>query len=165
MKEVSIEEIETIARTLAREKKLWHYHLLTPTCRFNIAKKHAFVVENNTDGIYFVYYSETPAMELGKKLLSVLHGDDILAKSVETAAISPSTEKILKKAEQLNAKGKYWHHHVFFPVCTYNNHPGKWNITFEDQEHGTVLESLNETNPKQDQTEIERLYYQQKTIA
>ncbi len=115
MKSVSREEIERIGTQLAKEKKLWHYHLLTPTCRFNEGTTHAFVMENNTDYEYFVYYSDEPAMELGKRLLSVLHGEDMLSEHTDAVAMLPSTEKILRKAEQLNAQGAYWHHHVFFP--------------------------------------------------
>lgn len=163
MKTVSIEEIETIATKLAQEKKHWHYHLLTPTCQFNETNRHAFVLENNSDQEYYVYYSEAPAMALGKRLLSVLHGEDILTTAADV--VSPAVAKILRKAQQLNTAGKFWHHHVFFPICRYNRHPGKWNITFEDQQEKGVLESLSDSNPKQDQKEIERLYYQQKTLT
>lgn len=164
MKTVSLEEIETIAKQLAQEKKQWHYHLLTPTCQFNEATNHAFVLENSSDQEYYVYYSDEPAMALGKRLLGVLHGEDILAQKT-TDVLSPAIENIIRKARELNTAGKFWHHHVFFPLCRYNRHPGKWNITFENQQEKEVLESLSDTNPKQDQKEIERLYYQQKTLT
>ena len=165
MKQISEELIEQKARELAAQKKLWHYHLLTPSCKFNDRKEHAFFLENNTDNEYFVSYSDVPAMSLGKRLLQILHGEDLLNNQSEQVSVSESTKRILDKAAQLNARGKNWHHHVFFPHCVFNKYPGKWNITFEDVESDSVLESVSSENPKEDQKEIERLYYLQKTIT
>lgn len=159
------EEIENKALELARKKKQWHYHLLTPACKFNDKKQHAFVLEDNTDHEYFAYYSDEPAMDLGKRLLTVLHGKNILEKSAKKSHVSKPTQEILSKARRLNREGGFWHHHVFFPVCAFNQHRGKWNITFEDQQTSTILESLSLKEPKADQKEVEALYYSQKTIV
>lgn len=165
LKSVRKEGIEKKALELAKQEKQWHYHLLTPTCKFNDKKQHAFVLEDNTNHEYFAYYSDKPAMDLGKRLLTVLHGKSILEKSAEKIHVSKSTEEILSRARRLNREDKFWHHHVFFPVCIFNKHSGKWNITFEDQQTGTVLESLSVREPKEDQKEVEALYYSQRTIS
>lgn len=165
MQQVSIEKIEQLARQFAGLKREWHYHLLTPTCRFNSRKAYAFVLENTSEDTYYVCYTENPAMDLGKRLLPLLHGEDMLASYTGASVISESTKRIIKKAEQLNAAGKFWHHHVLFPHCKYNHHKEKWNIVFEDQETGELVESVSDVNSKDEQKEIERLYYLQKTIV
>ena len=153
VKSATKKELEKIALELAKNKKQWHFHLLTPSCKFNKQKEHAFILDDK------------PAMDLGKKLLSVLHGRDILGERSKKSSISNSTRKILDRAKRLNNEGKHWHHHVFFPICLFNKHAGKWNITFEDQLTGVILESVSEVEPKDDQKEIETLYYLQKTIT
>ena len=165
VKSATKKELEKIALELAKNKKQWHFHLLTPSCKFNKQKEHAFILENNSDNEYYVFYNDKPAMDLGKKLLSVLHGRDILGERSKKSSISNSTRKILDRAKRLNNEGKHWHHHVFFPICLFNKHAGKWNITFEDQLTGVTLESVSEVEPKDDQKEIETLYYLQKTIT
>ena len=165
IRSLSKEELEEKALELAQQKKQWHYHLLTPTCKFNDKEQHAFVLENNSNGEYFAFYSDEPAMDLGKKLLNILHGWDIIGGRSQIGDVSKSTQEILSKARELNREGKFWHHHVFFSNCIFNKHLGMWNITFEDQQAGTILESLSVKEPKADQKEVETLYYLQKTIV
>lgn len=162
---VDEEVIEKKALELAQQKKDWHYHLLTPVCKFNSKKRHTFVLEDNSRRQYYAFYSDEPALDLGKRLLTVLHGKNILGKGSTKTRHSESTKLILAKARQLNREGKFWHHHVFFPVCIFNKHPGKWNITFEDQQTGGVIESLSVVEPEDDQREVEILYYLQRTIT
>ena len=102
-------------------------------------------------------------MELGQKLVKMIHGDKILRK--EENAISSENEQIkmiLGKAKELSERGICWHHHMFFPTCIFNEHSGKWNVVFEDQETRENVEILYDDEPVDDLREIEVLYYAQK---
>ena len=108
MKQISIEEIEKLARQFAGAHTDWHYHLLTPTCTFNERKEYAFVLEDNTDREYYVSYSDAPAMDLGKRLLPLLHGEDIFTNQDGNESVTESTRRILGKAKKLNKEGKFY---------------------------------------------------------
>ncbi|MBW2973928.1 hypothetical protein KY346_06070 [Candidatus Woesearchaeota archaeon] len=164
MQETNFDEVENLAKELQSQGKKWHFHMLTPDCVFNKNKgKHAFVFENVSDNKTYVVYSDERNMELGQKLVKMIHGDKILKK--EENAIPSKNEKIkkiLEKAKNLNERGIHWHHHMLFPNCIFNEHSGKWNIVFEDQETGEKIEVLYDDEPVDDLREIEVLYYAQK---
>jgi len=164
MKETTIEEVEKKASLWQSQGKRWHFHMLTPDCTFNKRNdKHAFVLENRTDNETYAVYSDKRYMETGQKLVKMIHGDKILGKSKENAgSTNENIKTILKKAKELTEKGVQWHHHMLFPDCIFNKHPGKWNITFEDRENNSIIEALYDKEPVNDLREIEILYYKQK---
>ncbi len=164
VKEISLQEIRAKVDQFIEEKKAWHFHLLTPACKFNKKDKFAFILENTTENEIYVHYSAAPVLELGKELLSLLHGVNVLKKENQSQKQSPTLQTILKKARELNQQGKFWHHHMFFPNCIFNKNKGKWVILFEDQETNQIIESIYNSEPKEDLKQIETLYYQQKTI-
>ncbi len=164
MKNVTPDEIRTRAYQLAKVNKSWHFHILTAICKLNGKEMPAFILENNTDNETLVHYSEKPLKELGKELVQLLHGKDVIKKKNEVEnkqEISPNVKKLLDRARELNNQGKLWHHHMLFPFCTFNKNKGQWTIIFEDQENATILESVSGKEPKQDLTELETLFYQQ----
>lgn len=133
-------------------------------CVFNEKKdKQAFILENRTNNETFVVYSDRRYMDVGQKLVKMLHGDKILETTSKPKAPRNETIKtIIMKAKELNKKNSHWHHHMFFPDCIFNQHQGKWNITFEDKEASQTFEALYNHEPVNDLKEIKVLYYQQK---
>ncbi len=161
MIETTIEDIMAKARELQAQGKDWHFHMLIPGCGFNKKRdRHAFVLEDETDGVAYVNYSGHWQKEQGKELVSMLHGKKIVAESTEQIA-DETINKILARAKELNEQGVHWHHHMLFPNCLYSKHPGKWVIIFEDPDGGT-LESVSDDEPKESLRQIEVLYYAQK---
>jgi len=165
MNRASIGEIKQKAKQFSVDGKKWHFHILTPECLLNDKGGYALVLENTSDDEAFVCYSEEPNMDTGKKLVKLLHGDDVVKdESDEPKESKPSVQvaKILERAKQLNKIGKSWHHHMLFSGCRFNKHVGKFAIIFEDKEAGEVIESVTEDEPKGDLQQIETLFYQQK---
>jgi hypothetical protein len=103
-------------------------------------------------------------MDIGKTLVQLLHGNDVIKTEAEPKLLPPSLEviKIIKRAQDSNKAGKFWHHHMLFPDCIYNKNPGQWAIVFEDQVNKEVITSLSADEPKNDLQYIENLFYQQK---
>ena len=162
MHEVSIEKIMKKAAELKGAGKKWHFHMLTPDCTLNEDKRrHAFVLENETDSETLVEYSSKRRMAEGKKLVKMLHGNEILGSSDSRAEKGREFELMLKKAEELNRKGIHWHHHLLFPNCVFNRHNGKWCLIMEDRESGATIESLSKAEPKEKLKKIESLFYAQ----
>jgi len=164
MIETTFDEIEKLAKKLKSQEKEWHFHMVTPDCIFNKNKdKHAFVFENISDNTTYVVYSDEGNMELGKRLVKMIHGDKILKEEKNNnSAKNEQIKRIIKRAKNLNGDGIHWHHHMLFPVCIFNKHTGKWNIVFEDPENGEITEVLYDNEPTSDLREIEILYYAQK---
>ena len=166
MKKINIKQIKEKAKKLSKGGKDWHFHILTPRCKLNVANKYALILENVSDKETFVTHSDTPYMGVGEELVKLLHGDDIIQNEGKKTELSPSSqvvkEKILKRAKELTENGVFWHHHMLFPGCIFNDHDDKWVIVFEDQEENTVIESITDNEPKTDLQHIERLFYTQK---
>jgi hypothetical protein len=165
MNKASIDQIKTKAQDLSNAGKKWHFHILTPECQLNETDKYALILENTSDGEVFVCYSDEPYMNIGKELVKLLHGDDVVKENTteaDNSKLSEQVTKILKRAKKLNAKGTSWHHHMLFPGCRYNKHHDKWVIIFEDKEAGEIIESITSEEPKSDLLHIETLFYQQK---
>ena len=164
MKEVTIEQIMEMAKDFQKQQKEWHFHMLTPDCKFNQRKdKQAFVLENRTDNDTYVTYSDTRYMEQGQILVKMLHGESIVSNEDTLEQEDENIQKIVLKAKELNEKGVKWHHHMFFPSCEFNERKGKWCIVFEDKETDEVIESFSENEPKEKLRKIEGLYYNQKS--
>lgn len=162
---ISLQKIEKKARELAQEGKSWHFHILTPDCTFNKKDSYAFILENATDEEVFVFYSAEPQMSTGKKLVKLIHGDDVVQEDQdkpEEAELPIKVKQLLKKAKKMNEKGSFWHHHMLLPDCTFNETNGKWVIVFEDQETGQAIQSVSDEEPRAALKEIETLFYEQK---
>lgn len=161
---MTLNEVRKFAQQCAEQKKVWHFHILTPTCRLNDSKKYALVVENSTDSEEYIAYSEEPFMGIGQELVKMLHGTDVIKEKTGTQSIPPSkqVQRLLLRAKELANKNTFWHHHMLFPNCKYNKQQGKWAIVFEDQEKSEIIESVSDEEPKSDLQYIESLFYSQK---
>lgn len=165
MRIVTVEKIKTTAEQLSKLGKKWHFHILTPECQLNDKNSYALILENVSDSETFVCDSDQPYMDIGKELVKLLHGKDVVKDSrQESRKVKPSAqvERILEKAKQLNKAGKAWHHHMLFPGCKFNRHSDRWVIIFEDKEVNEIIESVSDDEPKNDLQHIETLFYQQK---
>lgn len=168
MKKAPIIKIKQKVKEFATAGKKWHFHILTPECQLNEEGNYALILENTSENESFIYRSDEPYMDIGKELVRLLHGDNIVKDdNRQTKVAEPSLliQEILKRAKQLNDAGKSWHHHMLFPGCTFNKNQGKWTIIFEDKETGKVIESVSNDEPKKDLQYIEKLFYQQKKAA
>jgi len=160
----TIEEIKKTAQEYAANGIKWHFHILTPECTLNTTKEYALILENASNDTMCVCYSATPYMTIGKELVQLLHGKDVIKETKEQKELppSPKVEKLIQRAKELIEKGVFWHHHMLFPYCAFNKQKGKWAILFEDKENNEVIESISETEPKSDLQHIEALFYSQK---
>jgi hypothetical protein len=161
MEEITIENLLQKAAELHKQKKKWHFHILTPNCRFNKKPEmYSFILENESDSKSFIVYSKKRYLTEGKYLVMLLYGDSILDEKIDPCQSSQVIDQILKKARDCNAKGISWEHHLLFPNCILNAKKGKWINVFED---GTeIIESITDDEPIEDLRKIERLYYSQK---
>jgi len=161
---MTVEEIKKLAQEFAQTGKKWHFHILTPECQLNDTGKYALVLENTADDQEFSVLSDQPYMNIGQELVKLLHGKDVVKKETETKPNKPSANvvKILKRANELITKRIFWHHHMLFPGCQYNQHTNKWVIIFEDPEKKKIIKSITDAEPKIDLQYIEGLFYSQK---
>jgi hypothetical protein len=163
MEEITIDELVDKAKALHKEGKKWHFHMLTPDCMFNERKdKQAFVLEDEQESQGFVTYSDKKYMGEREILLKMLHGKEVLEEKLGRREEDANIRAIVEKARRFNEQGIPWHHHVFFPNCIFNKHQGKWCIAFEDKEEDRVIESISDSEPKEDLKEIEPLFSAQK---
>jgi len=129
---MTINEIKSLAKQFAANHKRWHFHILTPDCQLNDSGKYALVLENVSDNQHFVVFSDEPYMDVGKELVALLHGADVI-KEVTKEIPSPPSDQVahlLTRAKELSQKGIFWHHHMLFPGCKYNKHENMWVIVF-----------------------------------
>ncbi|MEK7079593.1 MAG: hypothetical protein AAB929_05980 [Patescibacteria group bacterium] len=164
MQITSIEEIKKLAEQYSIKGNKWHFHILTPQCQLNTENKYALILENATNNKTHVCYSEKPYMDIGKELVQLLHGKDVMKSQTEMKEVPPSSgvKKLLARAKELNKQGKFWHHHMLFSHCLFNKNDGKWTIIFEDQERSEIIESITASEPKTDLQYIESLFYSQR---
>ena len=162
MQETTIEAVRRKARSWQAQGKAWHFHMLTPGCVFNEHQdRHAFVLENTTDGETYVVYSDEPYLEADRELVMMLHGDRILDRDEgATDSGREDMQAVLQRAKELNRNGLFWHHHMLFPDCVFNAHKGKWNIFFEDEDRDEVIEVLYDEEPVGDLRRVEILFWE-----
>ncbi len=166
MQITSVEEIKKLAEQYSTWGNKWHFHILTPQCQLNTENKYALILENATNNKTYVCYSKEPYMSIGKELVQLLHGKDVMKSQTEMKVVPPSScvKKLLARARELNEQGKFWHHHMLFPYCMFSKNNGKWSIIFEDQERNEIIESITDKEPKTDLQYIESLFYSQKKL-
>jgi hypothetical protein len=162
--EASEQELLTIGETLHRKSAHWHLHVLTPECTLNTRASHAIVLEDTDQGRHYIAYSEYPMPETALRLASFVHGDSATQPPAENEPDpeSPVVQEMMSRAKVLMAEGKHWHHHIFFPTCIFNPHPGKWTMIFEDPLKHETLTSVTDGRPDKDIGITERLFYAQR---
>ena len=146
--------------------KRWHFHILAIGCKFNTNESHVLIIENTEDKEEVVVYTVERPLREGEMLVKLLHGKRITSKHpAKKIAVNPVMQKIIERADELTTAKNAWHHHVLFPDCRLNKHPGKWCILLEDPSTGELLEALYAKNPTEDLQLLETAFYSQKLMT
>jgi len=161
--EHSLDDVVAIAEQAHSTNQRWHFHILSPSCCFNPHKdRYGLLVEIPIQEVEVVAFVTERPVDQGKKLVTLLHGSQALGGTGYSVEIENEvTAEILKRARHCNQLKIPWHHHMLFPDCALNSHPGKWNLTFEDPSSGDTLNALYDTEPLNDLKEVEALFYAQ----
>ena len=165
--EVGPERLLAIGKQLTEDGERWHHHVLSADCALNQRQQCALILEASDRSQIFVTYSDEPMMDVGRSLAELVHGADVLQPTLEPAPgrapqpDSPAVAEMMRRARALTANGKHWHHHVLFPECWFNPHPGDWTLVFEDPDTGETLESVTTDRPDRDIRITERLFFSQ----
>src|SRR3989338_360917 len=119
MQIASVEEIKKLAEQYQTRGDKWHFHILTPKCQLNTKNKYALILENAINNITHVCYSEEPYMSIGKELVQLLHGKDVIKNQEENKEWLPSTgvNKLLERAKELSKKEKAYGDARILPAC------------------------------------------------
>ncbi len=162
--EKTLEEIVSIAEGLATKGKHWHFHILAPDCKLNGGDDFVLMVEDTARQEFFTFHTDSKPSEVGKRLVQLLHGKEVMVGEATPIGYNPSKEirEMVDRAKKLNDEGKAWHHHVLFPDCKFNTSE-KWTILFEYPESAEPLRSVSDTEPKEGLKQIETLFYQGKS--
>jgi hypothetical protein len=166
MIEVDPERLLEISRELAGSGERWHNHVLSPDCKLNERRQCALIVEASDRQEVYVTYSDEPMMDVGRAIATMVHGEDPLAAAVadpgeKMRADSAAVAEMMRRAEDFASRGIHWHHHILFPECVFNPHPGDWTLVFEDPETGETLESVTAEKPEQDIRVTETMFFSQ----
>lgn len=144
-----------LAKRLQAEGQPWHTHVLSPGCHHNpFPGVYAVVIEDDAAGIIYMAEGDTGFPEVDKELVRMLHGDDIL----DAAALGERPDSLLlEHLDRLQERKTPWHHHMHFPVCAFNPHPGRWSISIEAR--GYFLSEAYEDEPVDVLREVEVMYF------
>lgn len=137
----------------------WHFHVLSPVCLHNpFAGHYALVVENDATHDAWIADAGAEFPEIDKHLVTLLHGEDILdhaAAPGKPEAVTSS--RLLVHLRSLQAAGEAWHHHMHFPGCVFNPHPGTWSISVESE--GLLLAEAYDAEPVDVLRQVELSYF------
>ena len=123
-------ECLALAQGLQAAGKEWHSHVLSPGCLHNpFPEAYAMVIENGSEGIAYMAEGAATFPEVDKVLVKMLHGEDII--DATKLASDPPPSLLLHNLSWLQERRVPWHHHMHFPTCVFNPHPGRWAISVE----------------------------------
>lgn len=156
--EIPIEDCLGLVHELIKEGREWHSHALSPGCRFNpYDDLYAVMIEDSTSNKIFIA-SSVFFPEVDKKLVTMLHGENIL--SEDSALISDEnvcSSELLQRVVELNERKAHWHHHMNFPKCLMTPHTDKWMITVETDSES--FEEEYDEEPKEILNHLEVIYF------
>ena len=165
MKEVSKYELKAVVKRLSKAKAKWHYHLMTPTCGFNDSDQFVIIVEDLDGDSQYTHHSDTAKMELSNHFSKLLHGQKVVEAKDKTSQdkLTRSENEVIDTVKELTKAGVAWHHHVFFPGCTFNQHVDEFELVLEDPRSHHVIASTSKEEPKAALKHIESVFYAQKS--
>jgi hypothetical protein len=162
MQEITISQAREKTRVWQEQGKMWHFHVLFPDCIFNTqSKQYAMVLEDRTSGETFVIYSDNGFAKISQEFLKLHYGDDILKTRAGGVSQERPANTLLAQCEIFKQNKVLWHHHMLFPDCIFNDHPGKWNIVMEGSGEARVFNALYDEEPLDDFQEIEIEYFKE----
>jgi len=163
MEKITVNQARQKARSWRSKGENWHFHVLFPDCAFNTAhNQFALVLENQTVGHTFVVYNNNGFAKISQELLKMRYGENILnAAQVSMTRTEKSPKPILERCETLVRDSIPWHHHLLFPACIFNSHPGKWNLVLESGEASQTMNELYDEEPLDDLQQLEIAYFKE----
>jgi hypothetical protein len=163
MQEISIDLAQEKALSWHKQGENWHFHVFFPECIFNTqGNQYAMVLENRTTDQTYVAYSERGFAKVSQELLKLHYGDNILDKErAITLAKEEPINPFLKQCAAFTRENILWHHHMLFPDCIFNQHPGKWNIVLEGKGDSQVINVLYDEEPLEDLQQLEIAYFKE----
>jgi hypothetical protein len=163
MQEITIEQACELAKTWQTAGESWHFHVLFPGCVFNTrSNQYAMALENRTTDQTYVVYSDIGFAKVSQELLKMQYGNNFLNKS--QASVGHTTKQIKPIVDQCEVYSRdniLWHHHLFFPDCIFNEHPGKWNIVMEGSGQSKIMNALYDQQPVEDFQQLEIAYFKE----
>ncbi len=160
--EVTQDRLLELGTELTASGEKWHPHVLSSDCRLNDRPLCGLILEASDRAEVFASYSEEPMMETARSLATLAHGEDAVQEDPDPDSdASPKVAEMMRRAKTLSGRGRHWHHHVLFPECIFNAHPGEWTIVFEDPDTGETLESVTAHHPAQDIQVTETMFFAQ----
>jgi len=164
MKKITLTEAREKAGSWHSQGYRWHFHVLFPGCVFNTNKEqYALVMENRSSDQTFVVYSDSGFAKVSQEFLKLIYGDNILDKTHSGMGTfsKPTGRAIMKRCETLIRENIPWHHHMLFPDCIYNTHPGKWNLVLEGGGEDQTVSELYDEEPREDFQQMEIAYFEE----
>lgn len=162
MQEITIGQAREKASSWQEQRKAWHFHVLFPNCIFNTRKdRYAMVLENRMDGETYVIYSDDGFAKFSQELLKMNYGNDILKAHAGGTAQEKPDNPLFAHIKRFKQNKIPWHHHMLFPDCILNDHPGKWNIVLEGSGEPQVYNALYDEDPLDDLSRIEIEYFKE----
>ncbi|WP_127904335.1 hypothetical protein [Solirhodobacter olei] len=127
---IPMSECLPLAERLQAAGTKWHSHVLSPACRHNpFPEVYAIVIEDGRAGTAYIAEGSATFPEVDKDLVKMLHGEDII--DATKLACDPPASILLHNLNWLQERRISWHHHMHFPTCVFNPHPGQWSISVE----------------------------------
>lgn len=161
MQVLTLNQIREKAGDLQRDGQKWHVHVLFPGCIFNNqSNQFAFVLEDRSSDRTYVTYSDKGFAQISHELLKLRYGENILEKPAAESSQADPASPLLNQCRELQQNHLPWHHHMLFPDCIFNEHPGKWNIVLEGGEAGLCINELYEEEPLAVLRELEIGYFE-----
>ena len=117
---------------------------------------YALVIEDDAANTPYIADSGANFPEVDKDLVRMLHGADILDADTAAASEMPPL-RLLDHLMALQSAQIPWHHHMHFPSCAFNPHPGKWSISIESPD--ILFAGAFGTEPVDVLREVEVLYF------
>ena len=163
MQEIDIDQVWQKAIVWHQQGEKWHFHVFFPNCVFNLQNdRYALVVENRSADQTFVTYSPVGFAKISQDLLRLIYGDHILDKKQDSnKSHEKETRPIVYQCEQFIREKIPWHHHILFPDCNFNQHPGKWHLVLEGGADPQIFSALYDEEPLDDLQQLEIKYFKE----
>lgn len=159
--ELSREEIVAHCMSLHADGRQWHFHSLTPNCRFNPKQgRYCFIIEDSETKEIWCTFADSNYTSECNELVQVLHGETILSTSDRDENAQEAA--IIKSVREAVECGEDWHHHMMKPNCVLSPNPVLHVISLERSSTPEFEFHESDHPPDDVLREIELLYFEGK---